>query len=156
MSIDRISAPPRWAVRGAYLIPLLILPSAIWRVTLLFRHGDPLHALADGGWYLVLLSVGSVALGVSTMTLVRPWGAWVPPFLPLAGGSLVVLVSVYATMNSFFDLVSFTPALQVGDEVFAKPGADVLALYAPMALWGPLLLLIALDYRRRRGARPVH
>lgn len=31
-----ITAPPRWAVWAAYAVPLCVLPSALWRLSLVF------------------------------------------------------------------------------------------------------------------------
>ena len=151
MRRPELAPPPRWAVRCAWLVPLTILPSAVWRTSLLFGHGHPLGAVTEGGWYLLVLGAVSLGLGLSTVGLVRPWGAICPSWLPLAGGTLLILGCLYATANIVFGrLVDVPQTLAIGGESFARPGAAVLSWYAPMLAWGPLLIAVALNYRRRR------
>jgi uncharacterized membrane protein YjgN (DUF898 family) len=57
------------------LVPLTILPSAIWRSSMLVTDDRGfVHAFTGGRWYLMLLSVLSMSLGLLTVGLVRPWG----------------------------------------------------------------------------------
>jgi hypothetical protein len=54
---------PRWAVLAAYAIPLVVLPSSLWRIAAfvldvpLVEHGPTppggLEGLAGGWWYIL-------------------------------------------------------------------------------------------------------
>jgi hypothetical protein len=162
-----VAPPPRWAVWCAWAVPLTILPSAIWRVSLLFREGDPLHALATGGWYLLFLSALSLGLGLLTLGLVQSWGTRLPCWLPGLGGRVVpvrvatlaaclgatavMAIEIYGYVNAIFDLFHPKPSLRIGPVVpQAEPGLAVDLLYFPMNAWGPLLIAVAINYYRRR------
>ena len=159
--------PPRWAVACAWLVPVTILPSAIWRLSYLFRFDGPLDALfGHGGWYLALLSAGSVALGLLTVGLVRPWGEIYPKWIPVlggepvpaksvataafTGGGIITALVIYATIGVLFDPpVHPTPLIGADEPAEPQPGIDVLRWYLPLVLWPPLLIAVAADYRRR-------
>ena len=77
-----------------------------------------------------------------------------PPRLVTAaaatGGVLLVAICGYALLNAAFDIVESGPVLVGRDDVaHPEPGADVLAWYLPMVAWGPLLLAVTWDFRRR-------
>ncbi len=156
-------APARWAVVAAYTVPVCVLPSAIWRVT---------PAETTVGWYLVFLSVFSMALALLTLGLVHRWGEHLPRRLggrplpahavaraALTGGGMLVAVCVYFFVNQAFDLVGpsqgqsqgqgWGPAGLRDGVVHEPPGWEVLRYYLPLVAWGPLLIAVALDYRRR-------
>lgn len=162
--------PNRWIVCMAWLIPLLVLPSAIWRLQVIGEE-------PDNWWYFVLLSTGSVAIAFLAVGLVRPWGERVPSCIPVFGGRelhprivtgiacigavIVMAIAAFYIFNYFTADVA-RPDLQiVGD-----PGSDtrpirerpqarqITATYAPMLAWGPLLLVVAASYYRRR-TRPA-
>jgi hypothetical protein len=162
-----VPPPPTWAVACAWTVPLTILPSAIWRVTLLFENGRPLRAVDDGGWYLLLLSGLSLGLGLLTLGLVQPWGTVLPRWIPYLGGRVVPAraatvaactgaaavmgIEIYGYLNALFDLHDPKDALRIGPVVpQAEPGPVVDALYFPMNAWGPLLIAVAINYHRRR------
>ena len=154
--------PAPWAVGCAWLVPLTILPSAIWRLTLL---SDEAHQLSGDGWYLVLLSVVSMAAGLLTLGLVHQWGVVFPRWFPVAGGRrvparaatavavaggvIIILLELWGALHEHLG-VDRGPVL-IGEErpSAPAPGGIVGVLYAPMTLWGPLVILVALDYRRR-------
>ena len=85
---------PRWVNRIAHLVPLVIVPSGLWRLALGFgvpvgftgpmadRYGAP-------GWitpYVIALSLLSEGLALLTLGLVQPWGEVVPRWIPFLGG----------------------------------------------------------------------
>jgi hypothetical protein len=160
--------PARWAVRCAWLAPVTILPSAIWRLSLLAGED---HPLGEDGWYLVLLSVLSMGLGLLTLGLVRSWGENLPRWVPVlggrtvpprvvagiavAGGVTVIAACLWGALHAEFG-VAQGPVL-IGDDSPAEepPGTTVTLLYAPMVLWGPLVILLALDHYRRRTAAQI-
>ncbi|MFF5175865.1 hypothetical protein ACFY3U_25025 [Micromonospora sp. NPDC000089] len=161
---DGRPAPP-WAVRAAHLIPLATLPSGLWRIALVagVPLGVPDSAKAVGPWawwalYVVSLSLVTEALALLSVGLVRPWGEIFPRWLPLiggrrvpptvavaaagAGGVAVTLIFGYATVN-----------MLAGRAELAISGAGWALLtvcYAPLLLWGPLLLAVTVAYYRRR------
>ncbi|MFB9239183.1 hypothetical protein ACFFWC_27240 [Plantactinospora siamensis] len=158
--------PAPWTVRLAHLIPLLALPSGLWRVALV--AGVPLGLLAGGvparthgaeSAQIIGLSMFSEALALLSLGLVRRWGEVVPGWVPLLGGRrippyavvtaagvgsvLLMLTWAYATMNFF------GPNVDLG---FAGPWGEALlvACYLPLHLWGPALLALTWAYHRRR------
>lgn len=74
---------PRWAVLAAHAVPLVTLPSGLWRLALV--AGLPVTQDADLGAmspgesvYVVSLSVVSELLAFLTLGLVRSWGEVFP------------------------------------------------------------------------------
>ncbi|MEH0934582.1 hypothetical protein [Micromonospora psammae] len=117
-------------------------------------------------WYMIFLSALSMGLALSTLGLVHRWGQQVPHWVPLlggrsiparpvvivalAGGSLLVAISVYFVLNQTFHFVPPGWLGSGGDEPARPvPGWEVLRYYAPLILWGPLVTAVAADYRRR-------
>jgi len=164
-----VPLPPRWAIRAAHMTALVTLPTGIWRLLLAtgFPAGytDAGHtAMGFTGWgavYVVGLSVGSEALALLTLGLVRPWGEVLPRWIPLLGGRRVrpLAAVVPAGLGAVALTVLWTPLLAW----WAVPHPDMTALgdtvvgflYLPLVAWGPLLGAVTLSYhRRRRAARP--
>ncbi|GAA1031780.1 hypothetical protein GCM10009557_28150 [Virgisporangium ochraceum] len=148
-----IDPPARWAVAAAWAVPLCVLPSAVWRVSLLAE--DDIRMDAEG-WYLVTLSVVSVGLAVLTLALVYPVPvpARVAVVPAVTGGLLLVAISVYVGLNAVFGFVETGPVLIGPEESDAvrrpEPGGPVAVAYLPLLLWGPLVLAVARDRWRRR------
>lgn len=77
-----MTSVPRWADRVAHLIPLLTLPSGLWRIGLALGfsmgtvdlQGNPLHIRGWGIAYVVGLSVVSELFALLSFGLVRPAG----------------------------------------------------------------------------------
>jgi hypothetical protein len=67
-------------------------------------------------------------------------------FAGLLGGAALCGVTAYATLNWIFDVVGPLHATPPGCE---SPGFDVGRYYLPLAAWGPVVLAVTLDYRRR-------
>ena len=67
-----------------------------------------------------------------------------------AGATVIAVVAGYFVVNELFGLVE-GPTKPVPPGC-GPPGADVLALYAPMLAWAPLLYLVTFQYHRRRTA----
>ncbi|MFY1693041.1 hypothetical protein [Plantactinospora sp. WMMB782] len=156
----RAAAPAPWAVWAAYAVPLCVLPSAVWRVSLVFTDETATT------WYMIFLSTLSMVLALSTLGLVHRWGERVPRWVPLlggrpiparpvvvlavTGGALLVALTGYVVLNLNFH---FVPRGWVGvgrdEPAHPPPGWDVLRYYAPLVAWGPLVIAVAADYRRR-------
>lgn len=166
-----LTEPPRRAVRTAHLITLLVLPSSLWRVgiALGFSMGTrAAEAAPVRGWeaaYVLGLSLVSEGAAALSLGLVRPWGETLPSRLPLLGGRRVppLLATVTAAAGAVALMVvwAYAAAGFVVHSVLGRPGAGLsftsgwweallIACYAPLLLWGPLLLTLALGHRRRR------
>jgi hypothetical protein len=164
---------PRWVRIAAYAIPLLVLPSAAWRLSYILdvwiSGAGPCDTTSVGeGIYIASLSVVSMGFALLTTGLVRPWGEVVPRWVPLAGGrpvpvrgptiaaaagaTVIALIAGWFVINHLFGIVEGpTKPVPAGCD---PPGVDVLAVYAPMLLWAPLLYAVTFQYHRRRtGAR---
>jgi hypothetical protein len=168
--------PPRWAVRSAHLITLLVLPSGLWRVGVAVGLPMGISAAAgvDAASGLVRGWGVAAILGLTALTevvallalgLVRPWGETVPGWVPFVGGRRVppVLATVvaaagavaltiiwtFATVN-FFALTVFGTAGEGFAFVNGWWEALLVACYLPLLLWGPLLLAVTWAYFRRR------
>jgi hypothetical protein len=158
--------PAPWAVAAAYAVPLCVLPSTVWRCSLVV---DGTVGLDAEGWYLLALSIASAGLALLTLGLVRPWGERIPRWVPvlsgrpipmrvvvvpaLIGASLLIASSLYVVVDELFHVVGQGPVAigPSGQQAAPRPEPDgVLALYVPLLAWGPLLLAVTLDHRRRR------
>lgn len=156
---------PTWAVRVAHLVPLVTLPSGLWRIALV--AGVPLGVAGQGapfrphGWesvYIVSLSLVSEALALLALGLVRPWGEVLPRWLPAVGGRRVPppLAVTAATAGAvavtlIWGYAAWGVLVRGNDLGFTPVGFTLLvACYAPLLLWGPLLLSVTAAYHRRR------
>ena len=158
---------PRWADRLAHAIPLMTLPSGLWRLGLvpgwsmgtLDENGAPAHMT---GWqipYVVGLSIFAELVALTAFGMVRPWGEIVPRWIPLIGGRRVAPYAaiVPAVLGSLCLIAlwtySFLGLLTVLPQFFSSDGwaALMLACYLPLTLWGPSLLVLTWAYWRRRG-----
>lgn len=160
------SAPPRWAVRTAHIVPLLTLPSGLWRLLLAagYRGGYTeagYAAMGIDGWgtvYVIGLSAVVEALALLTLGLVRPWGERVPGWIPWLGGRRVAVWAavVPAAVGAVALTVLWSPfALwwTVPHDGMTGTGALVAGLlYLPLVAWGPLLGAVTVAYHRRRRA----
>ncbi|MBM6401412.1 hypothetical protein [Phycicoccus sonneratiae] len=166
MATTRLPPAPRWAVTCAHVAALTPLPSGLWRVLLAvgvpvgYSAGEA-RALFDApGWgsvYLVGLSVLLEGLGLLTLGLVRPWGERVPTWVPRRGGRPLRgrRVATAALVGAVLLTLVWVPTAVLwwvvpGDGALTGPARVwVGLLYVPLALWGPLLGLVAWDLRAR-------
>jgi hypothetical protein len=132
------TAAPRWAVIAAHAAAITPLPSAVWRLLLVFGFsaGYTDRGLVDldignGGWfYLLLLSVLTELAALLTLGLVQPWGQVVPRGVPVLGGRAIAAKPVV---------------------IAAGVGAVALiVLWTPLVAWGPLLAAVTVSFARRR------
>lgn len=163
MSTTTITGVPAWAHRAAHLIPLLTLPSGLWRIALvvgvpIMDYGYQMHT--PERVYIVSLSVVQEAVALLCLGLVRPWGEVAPGWIPFIGGSRVRPMAAVAPALSgavilsvlwayIFARLPFVGFYDSFDGTFDT--VLVTACYLPLLAWGPLLAAVALDYRRRRG-----
>lgn len=163
---------PRWARTAAHVIALCTVPSALWRLGIAL--GVPVGY--DLGWIqrsaldtpfgalrMIALSVLTELLALLAFGLVHRWGETMPPWtlrlrdrairawLPTAAATAgaLVLTAVWTFGVPFAALTGTT-----FDAGTAPGPATIVQLvaYAPMMLWGPLLLALAIHYWRRRSA----
>lgn len=90
---------PLWARRAAFLIPLAVLPSGLWRIAQV-TFGVPLTKNVDigkgqlPGWlplelYVVILSIVAEGLAFLAVGLVSTWGEVWPRWVPFLAGKPV-------------------------------------------------------------------
>jgi len=158
---------PRWAYWLAHAIPLMTLPSGLWRLGLvagssmgmLDDNGRPAHLVGPGEHiYVVFLSLFSEAVALIAFGLVKPWGEVAPRWIPLIGGRRVApyAAAIPAILGSLGLIAIWTYGFRdvfSGDFLpFSSDGAAALMIscYAPLNLWGPALLVLTWAYYRRR------
>lgn len=167
---------PGWARKAAYLVPLCVLPSSVWRIVVVVGartdnvagQSDDLPAWLPIEVYVVLLSVVSELLAFTAVGLVASWGEVFPRWLPqLRRRSVPTLLAavpatIGATVLTALTLTSLVTSLH-GTNVRGEPlpenyplhlrdleGVVSVAAYAPLLLWGPLLAALTVAYVRRR------
>ena len=157
---------PRWARRLAHIIPLLVLPSGLWRWAVAF--GFPMGMLNSSGdlavmrgWpavYVAVISLLTEAVALTAFGLVRPLGEEVPRWLPFFGGravrpkGVIVVATVGSVALMLIWTVGFWSVWTTGQPgPMASPfwAAVFTVCYAPLNLWGPALLALTWAYRRR-------
>ncbi|WP_460664106.1 hypothetical protein [Kribbella swartbergensis] len=163
---------PRWAYRLAHAIPLMTLPSGLWRLGLvagssmgiLDDAGQPAYLVGTGEKiYVVFLSLFSEAVAMIAFGLVKPWGEVAPRWIPFIGGRRVnpYAAIVPAILGALSLIAIWTYGFRdvfSGDFIpFANTGwaALMIACYAPLHLWGPALLVLTWAYYRRRVSAPA-
>lgn len=171
----RTSLPAHPAVRAAaYATPLCVLPSALWRLHAVFWGNQACFHGTGERVYVVTLSVVSVTAALLTVGLVSRWGEVVPAWLPVVGGrsvnvtaataaagtgaALIFAVYAYAVLNPVFEWRQPPPPDPACPPPDQTAGAWLAyAAYAPLLLWGPLLLAVTVAYyrRRTRAGRPA-
>ncbi|MFD7979056.1 hypothetical protein [Streptomyces sp. NPDC059071] len=167
MKLNALPDVPRWAALAAHAVPLVVLPSGLWRLALVaglpVTQDAGLLTMGPGETlYVVSLSVVSELLAFLTLGLVRPWGEVFPRWLPLLGGRRVnpaaatgaalagvaglCAIAAWGVYASYAGLGPGIPASPVQEAV-------LLVCYAPLAAWPPLLAAVAVAYYRRRTGR---
>jgi hypothetical protein len=162
---------PRWAFVLAHVIPLLTLPSGLWRLGLVFGssmglvdaqgNASYLHGFGEHV-YVVCLTIVSELVALTALGLVSRWGEVVPRWIPFIGGRRVhpYAAIVPAVLGSLALIAIWTYGFRdvfTGDFIpFANTGWHILMLacYLPLYLWGPALLAVTWAYYRRRVTTP--
>jgi hypothetical protein len=157
---------PRWAVTAAHLVPLTTLPSSLWRIPVAFGfsmgildNGAEVHVSGWESVYVLSLSIVLEGLALLTLGLVRPWGERVPAWFPRIGGrriprmAVVVPAALGAISLALIWGYAFRDFPSPPDMQFSHDGWQVLlvACYAPLVLWAPLLAAVTYAYWRRRA-----
>ncbi|MFF1480590.1 hypothetical protein ACFVYD_24090 [Streptomyces sp. NPDC058301] len=154
---------PRWAALAAYAVPLVTLPSGLWRIALVAGlpvASEPVRT----GWgvaYVLTLTAVSEGLALLALGLVQPWGEVVPRWIPLIGGrpvrplataipallgaAVLFLLSIAVGTIQSHSLASGSLTNSAAQEVV------LVACYLPLLAWAPLLAVSAIAYYRRRA-----
>lgn len=162
LRVNALPGVPRWAALAAYAVPLVTLPSGLWRIALVAGlpvAGEPVRT----GWgvvYVLSLTVVSEVLALLTLSLVQRWGEVVPRWIPLLGGRTVrpLAAAIPALLGAvaLFGLCGWVGYLQSSNLAAgsitdsAAQEALLVACYAPLLAWAPLLAVAAIAYYRRR------
>lgn len=166
MASHDMPGTPRWAVVAARTAVLSVLPSSVWRTAV--GLGVPLGWTDDqllaqdipgsGTPYVIALSLASVAAASLTLGLVRPWGERVPAAVPFVGGRRLPALAVTALAVSgaltvigicVLSAVNWESVSGFRGRILTPGGLLMIACYAPVLLWGPLLLAVTWSYWRR-------
>ncbi|WNF31259.1 hypothetical protein RI138_12780 [Streptomyces sp. C11-1] len=164
---------PRWARWVAYAVPLVVLPSGIWRLGVLFaedKRGGAIEDWAMNG-YVVFLTLVSEILAFTAVGLIARWGEVFPGWVPGLRGRRVPTAAavVPATIGATILTLIFTITATVTTVTQSKTNGDPLptdfpskaggwetvyfyASYTPLVLWGPMLGILTYAYWRRRGS----
>ncbi|MBE1561999.1 hypothetical protein [Nonomuraea africana] len=147
------------------MVPLLVLPSTVWRIGLALGlplgyteqgQRDLVGTTAWGPLCLIALSVLTEAAALLTVGLVRRWGEVVPRWIPLLGGRTIprLAVTVPAWLGVAVLALLWTPFLFW----WTLPHTDMTTtgrllvgfVYLPLVAWAPLLAAVTLSYQHRR------
>jgi hypothetical protein len=165
MTVQPRTASPRWAVALAHVVPLLTLPSALWRLPLalgfsngLLEHGVPATMHRWEAVSVLILSALCEGAALLSLGLVRPWGERVPAWFPRLAGRriaprLVIVPFVLGTLAlALIWGYAFRDGAELGEVTYAAEGWRVLlvACYAPLVLWAPANAVLVIAYARRR------
>jgi hypothetical protein len=156
---------PRWALRLAYALPLLLLPSCLWRLPFAFDftmgqvQDTRMPGLAISIPYVFGLSILTEVAALASIGLVSRWGETFPTWVPIVGGKRVppmvviipatigglVMTCVTAMMGlTWFGVIEGVPYENLWWEALAKTAI------APIAVWGPTVLALTAAYHVRR------
>ncbi|WP_018653857.1 hypothetical protein [Actinomadura flavalba] len=163
-------AVPRWADWAAHAVPLVVLPSGLWRIALglgvpMGMSGSMAATYEAPSWtltpYVFALTLVGEFFAFLTLGLVRPWGEVFPAWMPWIGGWRVpVTAAVGAALTGAALVILISVQFGTGwNELFGSPEAPqgfakalMIACYAPFVLWGPLLLAVTAHYAWRRSS----
>lgn len=162
---------PRWATRLAYALPWLLLPSCLWRLPFAFHfemgqiHDREMPELWLSIPYVLTLSVLSEVIAILAIGLVRGWGEVVPRWIPFLGGKPVrPMAAVVPAVLGGLILTALFSSIPLGDDrqltaygvienvAYVNKGWETLATICvtPIALWGPIIIVLGIAYHRRR------
>ncbi|MFF2148614.1 hypothetical protein [Kitasatospora sp. NPDC058190] len=156
---------PRWALRLAKALPLVVLPHCLWRLPFAFDFQmgtvDP-NRPPFVWWatpYVFALSLITESLALLTLGLVSGWGEVFPRWVPFLRGRRVPprgpLVATVLGGLVLFGLFGLQPLAWIGvfDEVGFSNGwweALYRVCVGPAMLWGPITIVLGIAYYRRR------
>jgi hypothetical protein len=170
---------PQWIMRLAHAMPLLLLPSCLWRLPFAFHFdmGQQQEGRMPSFWvsipYVFGLSVMSELIAFLCIGLVRRWGEVAPAAIAFMGGKHIrpLAAAIPAllggvTLTALFGSVPIgggqsLTAFGIVEHVSydnAWWNALATACTAPLRVWGPVVVVLAVAYylrrRPRRGSQP--
>jgi hypothetical protein len=167
-SVATVPNVPRWARNAACIAALTTLPSSLWRLPMAWGWGmgfgpsfqKTMHLPGWGSLYIVALCVLSEVFAFLTLGLVQSWGEvwphWMPRVhgrrVPIKAAAIPALIGAALVMCYSAGLIH---NMLVNPDPESPHGVSALILnlsYAPIILWGPLLVAVAVHYCRRRLA----
>ncbi|WP_427891689.1 hypothetical protein ACQHIV_03810 [Kribbella sp. GL6] len=174
MAHEPADGVPAWARRVAYAVPVVVLPSGIWRLGVLFadqkRGGILPDWVMDG--YVIFLTLVSETLAFLAIGLIAHWGEVFPRWLPrLRGRRVPVAAAVVPGLAGAMILTAVFTVVGIAGEIMqTKLNGDPLPAdypskaggwhtayfyvsYAPLVLWGPMLAVLTVAYWHRRTNR---
>lgn len=165
---ETVQDVPRWAVWCAWTTVLCTVPSGVWRMALGFGvdvgFTGKLGEMYTGVGimvYVLALTVVSQAAAFLTLGLIRPWGQTVPRWIPFLGGRRIpplaatIPAALGGTAVTALCLALILPSGGPLTNPEFPQGTAALIMdvcYAPLLLWGPLVLVLTAHYARRRSA----
>lgn len=171
IAVGQVAAPspPAWARRCAWLAVLTTVPSGLWRTAMAL--GVPVGASEEirrqqygfPGWgtvYVFGLTFVLVGLALLALGLVQRWGEVVPRWVPFVGSrrvppSAAVVAAGAGAVALTLLWVSTMSNVETIWALYGLDGAErvlMMACYAPLLLWGPLLGAVTASYHRRHQA----
>ncbi|MEJ7636080.1 hypothetical protein [Aeromicrobium sp.] len=165
--LTALPGTPRWAVVAAWATLVCVLPSSVWRTAV--GLGVPLgwsdaHLRLEripgfGTFYVIGLSVGSIAAAALTLGLIYRWGEEIPSVVPVVGGrrvpiwlaaGLAVLGAVAVAGLVALSITNWSQVSGFADSPTSGWAILMVAAYGPAILWAPLLLAVTYAYVLRR------
>ncbi|MFD4256072.1 hypothetical protein ACFWR9_00135 [Streptomyces sp. NPDC058534] len=149
----------------AYAVPLVVLPSSLWRLPAAFDDG-----ISPGErMYIPSLSIVSELLAFTAVGLIARWGEVFPRWVPGLRGrrvptkAAIIPAAIGATvLTLMFTILALVNEIQgttirgddLPDDFPGEAGGWEAAwfyiCYTPLILWGPLLAVLTFAYSKRR------
>ena len=162
---------PGWARTAAHLAALTPVASTLWRLPLAFGVSMGMDAefmtdmMSHPFWqrlgYLAGLGLLADGLAFLTLGLVSGWGETWPRWIPALGGRSIpmAVALVPAIIGGLAATAMFTTMALMwdGNMIYGYTSWAILqtCCYAPLLLWGPLVLVVAAHYYQRRTQPPT-
>ncbi len=119
------------------------------------------------GWgtlYVVALTLLLLGLATLTLGLVRRWGEVAPRWMPFIGGRRIppIAAIIPAATGAFALTLMWVGVFLNAEDIFLVYGLDgaarlvLIACYAPLLLWGPLLGAVTVSYAKRTTCDAVN
>jgi hypothetical protein len=158
---------PAWVRYAAEVAAFAPVPSSLWRLPLIFgvsmgMDADFMRDMMSHPWWLRVAYLGGLGLlsdgpAFLALGLVRRWGEVWPRWMPVVGGRRVrPLAAIVPALLGGITVTCLGVSLAWVWNSNMTGGYNGWAIlqtcvYAPLVLWGPLLLLVTGHYVRRRG-----
>jgi hypothetical protein len=170
LSAGKVAPAPPWIKIAAWVTPLCVLPSSLWRVYAITQIPPGCPDSAGTHVYIVGLSTVAFLAAFATVGLVSPWGRFVPQWVPLLGGRpirprtvLTIACTGIALLSVVYLFAFLNPVFGWREPIDDVPGCPppedtdgawiAYVAYTPILAWLPLLVLVTADFHRRTRCR---